>query len=461
MHIDAQTHCVPISIPRARMQSVSETTAETTGGNAVASFFRQPVLWGGLATAGFYTLVHFDILKGEMIERYFASHPVEYVSTALFFVGLAALAIKWIEVKRRSDLPEDSLLGPMPTVRQRPHHAELLLAVLRREDNALRETYLARRLDKALKKVKLKASADSLETELRNLADDDAYRAHQSYALVRIIVWAIPILGFLGTVIGITLAVAELKPTNLNEIGPVVAGLSVAFDTTALALALSIVLMFGMFFTTQTENKALAAAEARAETELIGRFEQASKASDDSSQVVRAATEELLRSMETIIERQAELWRSTIDAAHQHWQQLSESTEQQLAKSLETALVTSLQTHHEHLRQTEHEASGKLLDHWDQMHHMMQENATAVSAQQGELRKHGELMLKVVDATGRVIQLEDALNQNLDSLAGSVKFEETINTLNAAVSLFTARLGAMSAERSKVDLKSDSKGQAA
>lgn len=440
---------------------MSEQLVETNGRGFVASLLRMPVLWGGLATAGFYSLVHFEVLQGEMIERYFASHPVEYVSAALFFVGLAALAIKWLDIRRFSRLPQEPLLGPLPEVRQRAHHAELLLAVLRREEQWLRSTYLGRRLEKALDKIKLKGSADSLETELRNLADDDAYRAHQGYALVRIIVWAIPILGFLGTVIGITLAVAELKPTNLNEIGPVVAGLSVAFDTTALALALSIVLMFAMFFATQSENKALAIAEARAEAELIGRFERTTPAGEDSSRAVRAATEELLRSMETIVQRQADLWRTTIDAAHQHWENLSQATEQQISHSLEKALVASLQTHHEHLRQTEQEASGKWLDRWEQMHHMMQENASAVNAQQGELRQHGELMLKVVDATGRVIQLEDALNQNLDSLANSVNFEETINTLNAAVSLFTARLGAATAERSKVELQGKSKGQAA
>ena len=50
------------------------------------------------------------------------------------------------------------------------------------------------------------APADRLDDELRYLSDLDAVRLPRGYALFRVIVWAIPILGFLGTVIGITMA---------------------------------------------------------------------------------------------------------------------------------------------------------------------------------------------------------------------------------------------------------------
>ena len=55
---------------------------------------------------------------------------------------------------------------------------------------------------------------------------------------MRLIVWAIPILGFLGTVIGITMALNAIDPKAVEEsMMQVTTGLGVKFDTTALALA--------------------------------------------------------------------------------------------------------------------------------------------------------------------------------------------------------------------------------
>ncbi len=57
-----------------------------------------------------------------------------------------------------------------------------------------------------LQHVRRHGSAETLDDELKYLSDIDAGRLHTGYGLFRVIVWAIPILGFLGTVIGITMA---------------------------------------------------------------------------------------------------------------------------------------------------------------------------------------------------------------------------------------------------------------
>ncbi len=65
--------------------------------NLLRSIGRSPILWGALASAGFYGLVHADVLRGQFVQRYFASHPVEYAATTMFFIGLAVLALKVTE----------------------------------------------------------------------------------------------------------------------------------------------------------------------------------------------------------------------------------------------------------------------------------------------------------------------------------------------------------------------------
>ena len=57
------------------------------------------------------------------------------------------------------------------------------------------------------------------------------------------------------------------------------------------------------------------------------------------------------------------------------------------------------------------------------------------------MRKQGEVLLKVVEATDQVARLEETLNRNLHSLAGAKNFEETVVSLAAAIQLLSSRVG--------------------
>ena len=84
-------------------------------------------------------------------------------------------------------------------------------------------------------------------------ADRDANASDSTYALSAVLIWAIPIMGFIGTVMGLGNAVggfssflagaADLGAIK-GAIGNVTKGLGVAFDTTLLALVLSVIAMF-------------------------------------------------------------------------------------------------------------------------------------------------------------------------------------------------------------------------
>lgn len=98
------------------------------------------------------------------------------------------------------------------------------------------------------------ARGDVNETATVNTADADADSASvaSSFSMVKVLIWAIPILGFIGTVIGIGVAVggfsqsidgAEQLDTIKNSLGEVTSGLAVAFDTTLVALVASILVM--------------------------------------------------------------------------------------------------------------------------------------------------------------------------------------------------------------------------
>lgn len=76
-----------------------------------------------------------------------------------------------------------------------------------------------------------------------------------NYSKLKYIIWVIPSIGFMGTVYGIGLAVVELGEGNLSDpalLTKMASHLGVAFNTTLLALVLSVILQF---FVQQIESK--------------------------------------------------------------------------------------------------------------------------------------------------------------------------------------------------------------
>ena len=397
---------------------------------------RWPLLWGGLASLGFYAVVNSAQRAGHIasgsesfIGRYFASHPVEYITTTMFFVGIAAVSLKFFSLSR-TQASSGLLLGAMPAGPQPIEECQQLLSRLAALPAAAGRSKLAERLRDAIQYVQRKRSAEDLEDHLHHLEDQESTRVYNGGSLVRIIIATIPILGFLGTVVGMTKAIAGLDIGDGGEGGfaAVVGGLSVAFDTTTLALALSIVLMFASFFVGRKESRLQTNLQDQTERELVGRFEQID--TDPETAHIRRMADEVVQATRDVVTQQAELWQSTIDAAHQRWSMLSGSTEKQMA----TALTQSLTAHAAHLQQTEVDAQERTEAYWQRAQEAFQQ-------QQEQLTQQNETMLRVVDATGRVMKLEDALNQNLNSLAQSGQFDKTVTSLAAAIQLLSARLG--------------------
>lgn len=105
------------------------------------------------------------------------------------------------------------------------------------------------RIERALLNLKNVGDVSDVSEMLRSQAENDESHSESSYGLLAGIVWAIPIFGFIGTVIGLSGAIgkfgsvlsAESDPGALKEsLAPVTANLGIAFDTTFLALVLAV-----------------------------------------------------------------------------------------------------------------------------------------------------------------------------------------------------------------------------
>jgi len=112
-----------------------------------------------------------------------------------------------------------------------------------------------------LEKLEIKNNQENIHEFFRYQSDLDTDKAASKYTFTKIAIWAMPILGFIGTVLGIGLAVGNFSnflSHNIDdikvikkELSKVATGLSFAFYSTLFGLVLS---MFAMFLTTFVQN---------------------------------------------------------------------------------------------------------------------------------------------------------------------------------------------------------------
>jgi biopolymer transport protein ExbB/TolQ len=414
---------------------------------------RSPILWGAAASAGFFGLVHSGLLGDHFFQRYCAGHQVNYVETILFWMGAAILAIKAIDLAAQRAVFDSPAFGAHATGGRSPTDSAGLLAQLTRVHARRPDHYLVRRLRDGLEFIRRRETVENLDDHLKHLSDLDADRAHAGYALLRLIVWAIPILGFLGTVIGITMAIASLKPTALEEsMLDVTAGLGVAFDTTALALALSILLMFAQYYIERFENALLGDVDRRVEAELVGRFGTGTASPAGDAGWMRHVAQSLVESMENLVRRQADVWRTSLEASQQRWDRAAEGAGCRLQAALSAALAESLQSHAQRLAAAEESSAEKSRRQWAELQKTLAAHIGSLAGLQQALVEKAEILNRAVAGTEYVAQLEETLNRNLAALAGAKNFEETVLSLAAAIQLLSSRVGGAPAATPAVQL---------
>lgn len=435
------------------MSTYKDRDVEHKKDNFVTALLKAPVLWGIIATCGFYYAIERGVYSHPLIDRYFASHPVEYMATTMFFVGFAALFFKGIHLLFQPRVSAEDLLGPFEPESVDADRCDLLIETFEGKRKSLPASALGDRIARGLQYVSRRHSTEGLDDHLHLLAEQAETRSSTSFSIVRIIISTIPILGFLGTVIGITRAVAELASlvgdiSFETAINSVVSGLSVAFDTTALALALSIVLMFAMFFINRWETSRLAQTEDETQSALIGRFRTELRAEDPHLLALRQIGEEILVNNANLVDRQAHIWRQSIEEASGKWHGMATTTEKQLETALSRALQSSAQFHREQLEAAE----AKSREERNEIASRLQAAADAGVSQQQELNRQTELMLSVAQATEQIIKLEQSLNHNLAALNNSRDFDQTIHSLTAAISLLNSRITSTNAPSKPVQL---------
>jgi biopolymer transport protein ExbB/TolQ len=107
-----------------------------------------------------------------------------------------------------------------------------------------RELIPVRTVRRALKRFGETANVQNAADSVHDFCESEAARLDAELALIRFSVWAVPAVGFVGTVRGIGNALAGAQVALRGDTSAVTTGLGVAFNSTFVALVVSIILMF-------------------------------------------------------------------------------------------------------------------------------------------------------------------------------------------------------------------------
>ncbi len=138
---------------------------------------------------------------------------------------------------------------------------------------AQRRLLLPRALLTALQRFTSTRNVQDVSTAVRSVCDAESDRLDSELALVRYIAWAIPSVGFIGTVRGIGAALGEAHKAVEGDITGVTANLGVAFNSTFVALLLSIVLMFVLYQLQQFQERLVLDTQNYCDEHLVSRLQ--------------------------------------------------------------------------------------------------------------------------------------------------------------------------------------------
>ena len=109
----------------------------------------------------------------------------------------------------------------------------------------IQQSYLLpRALLTALHRFRSTRNIQDVSDSVRAVCESESERLDSELSMIRYIAWAIPSIGFLGTVRGISQALGQAHKAVQGDIAGVTESLGVAFNSTFVALLISIVIMF-------------------------------------------------------------------------------------------------------------------------------------------------------------------------------------------------------------------------
>jgi len=223
---------------------------------------------GALMTAILYVLMLFVFIHLPVVSKVAAIYmrPTNQFAvipaTFFFFGGLTILFMKGRKIHFQQRALKLAAVPAEPEFVLTETTSATVLSRIHALVDHPRHFILLNRIDRALSNFKNIGQVNDVSSILRTQAENDEDQVASSYTVVNGLVWAIPVLGFIGTVLGLSLGIGRFTQTlqsagDLEQIRAslqgVTSGLATAFESTLVALVFTLILQLAITFQQKRE----------------------------------------------------------------------------------------------------------------------------------------------------------------------------------------------------------------
>jgi hypothetical protein len=220
-------------------------------------------------------------------------------ATFFFFGGITILFLKGKKIQFQQRALYLSAVPVEPEFILTETTAATVLARIHSLVDHPRHFVLLNRLDRALSNFRKIGQVGDVSAILRAQAENDEDQVASSYTVVNGLVWAIPVLGFIGTVLGLSLAIGRFTAT-LQAAGDisliraslqgVTGGLATAFESTLVALTFTLILQLVITFQQKREMAFLDECNDYCHSHIVSKLRLADRQQPPSVPIAAEAT---------------------------------------------------------------------------------------------------------------------------------------------------------------------------
>lgn len=410
---------------------------------------------GCVVASAFYALVEIGVFTNPILIRYVLGHPVCVATVYLYAIATVALSIKLgtaLKEPRRTKLANTTLLDLMQSMpNDKPiDKVRWLDSMWRVQEPAKAQTYFGSRFSKLLRRLIQRNNLEQFDNDLQELADEDSIAQHEDYSIIRIICWAMPMLGFLGTVVGLSQTLGSMDMKLLASGDPdamksLTGGLYVAFDTTAIGLILTILVMFMQFIVSGFEVRVLREIDGLVTDRCFSFSKSPAEKHEDHSQealqtLAKLVVESTSIAMQQLIERQTSFWNAAMDKADARWASISSESGEVLTGSLQASMDSSLETFAKEIHKAQISTVGALEARQQQWQTTLSDQSRNLAACQEAMADQCQILGKIVEDCKGFEVLDDSIQQTLGRMTDIDRFHEAAVCMTEAIAVLGIQL---------------------
>jgi biopolymer transport protein ExbB/TolQ/uncharacterized protein (DUF305 family) len=413
-------------------------------------------IWLGCVIASaFYALVEIGVFTNPILIRYVMGHPVCVATVYLYAIATVALTIKLstaLKEPRRTKLANTNLLDLMQSIpNEKPiERVRWLDSMWKVQEATKSHTYFGSRFAKVLRRLIQRNNLEQIDNDLQELADEDSLAQHEDYSVIRIICWAMPMLGFLGTVVGLSQTLGSMDMKLLASGDPdamksLTGGLYVAFDTTAIGLILTILVMFMQFIVSGFEMRVLREIDGLLVDRCFSLVKTGSGNDDKASQdeigiLAKVVIESTSSAIAQLLDRQTSFWTTAMDKADHRWTTISNEASEVMTASLQRSLSNSLENFAKEVHKAQVSTVSALEARHQQWQTTLSDQSRNLAACQEAMSTQCQSLNKLVEDCQGFKVLDDTIQQTLTRMTDVDRFHEAAVCMTEAIAVLGIQL---------------------